>query len=187
MRLLSAVIVVPALVAASACAPDATEEPYRVVADVPELMAHVMEPNAQVYWRAVGWILDAEGEHELRPESEEEWLAVENAAFVVAESGNLLMMQERALDDDGWMAMSRALVDVGQRAVEVAENRDEQGVFDVGAEMYFVCTQCHATYAIETLRPSDDRAIDSDEGEGGGGDTGSSAPGVGDGEPGTAP
>ena len=60
--------------------------------------------------------------------------------------------------------MSKALVDIGRRAVEVAEARDEQAVFDVGAEMYFVCTQCHATYALETLRPSDDRAQASDEG-----------------------
>jgi len=127
-------------------------------------MAHVLEPNAQVYWRAVGWIIDSEGEHQLRPESEEDWLAVENAAFVVAEAGNLLMMDGRALDDGPWMTMSQALIDIGRRAVEVAEERDEQAVFDVGAEMYFVCTQCHATYALETLRPSDDRAQTPDEG-----------------------
>jgi hypothetical protein len=131
---------------------------------MPELMAHVLEPNAQVYWRAVGWIIDSEGEHQLRPESEEDWLAVENAAFVVAEAGNLLMMDGRALDDGPWMTMSQALIDIGRRAVEVAEERDEQAVFDVGAEMYFVCTQCHATYALETLRPSDDRAQAPDEG-----------------------
>lgn len=131
---------------------------YLPVADVVELMAHVVEPAAQTYWGAVGWVLDADGEHELRPADEEAWLAVENAAFMVAESGNLLMMEGRALDDEAWMAMSRALVDIGRRAVEVAEARDEQAVFDVGAEMYFVCTNCHATYAIETLRPSDDRA-----------------------------
>jgi hypothetical protein len=127
-------------------------------------MAHVLEPNAQVYWRAVGWIIDFEGEHELRPETEEEWLAVENAAFVVAEAGNLLMMDGRALDDGPWMTMSQSLIDIGRRAIEVAEARDEQAVFDVGAEMYFVCTQCHATYALETLRPSDDRAQESDAG-----------------------
>ncbi len=131
---------------------------------MPELMAHVLEPNAQVYWRSVGWIIDFEGEHELRPETEEEWLAVENAAFVVAEAGNLLMMDGRALDDGSWMTMSQALIDIGRRAIEVAEARDEQAVFDVGAEMYFVCTQCHATYALETLRPSDDRAQESDPG-----------------------
>jgi hypothetical protein len=157
-RVFAAAIVAASVGAMSGCAGERPDEPYRAIADVPELMAHVLEPSAQVYWRAVGWILDAEGEHELRPESEEEWLEVENAAFMVAESGNLLMMADRAVDDGAWMAMSQALIDIGQRAVLVAEERDDQGVFDVGAEMYHVCTQCHATYAVETLRPSDDRA-----------------------------
>ena len=71
------------------------------MADVQELMFHVVEPAAQEYWAAVGWILDHEGEHYFRPESDEEWLAVENAAFMVAEAGNLLMMPERTLDDAG--------------------------------------------------------------------------------------
>lgn len=164
------------LTAVVTCAPAAPEtEPYEAVADLHEMMAHVLEPSAQVYWQSVGWVIDQEGEHELRPETDEEWIAVENAAFIVAESGNLLMMGDRALDDGPWMAMSQALVDIGRRAVEVAEARDEQAVFDVGAEMYFVCTQCHATYALETLRPSDDRAAeggdeagaDADEGSGG--------------------
>ena len=47
----------------------------------------------------------------------------------------------------------KALVAAGQRAIQAAEARDEMGVFDVGADMYAVCTGCHATYAIETIRP----------------------------------
>jgi hypothetical protein len=150
--------------ALGACVDAGTDERYAVVADVPELMAHVIEPAAQEYWGAVGWILDEDGEHELRPANDEEWLEVENAAFVVAESGNLLMMDDRAADQGAWITMSQALVEIGRRAVEVAEAKDEQGVFDVGAEMYFVCTNCHATYAIETLRPSDDRTDESSGG-----------------------
>jgi hypothetical protein len=142
-----------------ACTGAAEEEPYVAVADVQELMFHVVEPAAQEYWAAVGWILDHEGEHYFRPESDEEWLAVENAAFMVAEAGNLLMMPERTLDDAGWIAMSQSLVDVGRRALEVAEAQDEQGVFDLGAEMYFVCSACHAAYSPEILRPNDERAV----------------------------
>lgn len=149
-----------ALLVLAGCAPGgADDEPYRPVADVQELMFHVVEPAAQTYWKAVGWVLDAEGEHYIRPTSEEEWIAVENAAFMVAESGNLLMMGERALDDEGWVAMSQALVDVGERALRAAEATDEQAVFDLGAEMYFVCSNCHARYSPEILRPSDERSV----------------------------
>ena len=130
------------------------EEPYTVVANIPDLMTTILDPAADVYWDAVGWIIDASGTEEIRPGSPEEWDAVRNAAYVVAESGNLLMMKGRAVDEEAWFTFSRAMISVGQRAIEAAEARDEMGVFDVGAEIYAVCTGCHATYAIETLRPS---------------------------------
>ena len=138
----------------SGCSADAPEERMTAVAGVQELMTTVVEPAAEVYWDAVGWIVDASGTTEIRPGSPEEWEAVRNAAFVIAESGNLLMMEGRAVDQDAWMALSQSLIEVGRRAIEAAEARDEQAVFDMGAEVYYVCTACHATYALETLRPN---------------------------------
>ena len=135
------------------CAPD-VEQPFIAVADLPDLMITVVEPAAEVYWDAVGWIIDASGTTEIRPGSPEEWEAVRNAAYQVAESGNLMMMEDRAVDEAAWTGFSQAMISVGRRAIEAAEARDEQGVFDVGAEIYAVCTGCHSTYARETLRPS---------------------------------
>ena len=106
----------------------------------------------------VGWIIDETGEHEIAPANPEEWEAVRNAAFVIAESGNLLMMDSRALDQTSWIAMSKAMVQVGRIAIEAAETRDKNAVFDAGAEVYYVCTACHATYALDTLRPNDTRS-----------------------------
>src|SRR5688572_23709513 len=150
------------LVALAACAQPEAEggsaSSYRPVGDVADLMAGVVEPAAEVYWDAVGVIVDSAGEHQLAPQTEEDWLAVRAAAYTVAESGNLLMMPERALDQGGWITMSQALVEVGQRAVEAADARSLDAVFDMGAEMYYVCTNCHGTYAAETLRPNDTRA-----------------------------
>jgi hypothetical protein len=142
-----------------ACVEPAAEAESRFApgGDVQQLMASVVEPAAEVYWDAVGVIVDAEGEHQMAPTTDEEWLAVTSAAYMVAESGNLLMMEGYALDDGAWMAMSRALVDVGRQAVEAAEARSLDAVFDMGAEVYYVCTNCHATYASESLRPNDTR------------------------------
>ena len=142
------------LILLSGCSADVPERRMTAVADVQELMATVVEPAAEVYWDAVGWIIDASGTTEIRPGSPEEWEAVRNAAFVIAESGNLLMMEGRAVDQDAWIALSRSLIDVGRRAIEAAEARDEMAVFDMGAEVYYVCTACHSTYALETLRPN---------------------------------
>jgi hypothetical protein len=131
----------------------AAEEPYAPVADLPTLMSAIVDPAADFYWDAVGWIVDSTGTEFIRPQSPEAWDSVRNAAFVVAESGNLMMMQGRAIDEEAYSTFALAMVTVGQRAIEVAEARDEMGVFDVGAEMYAVCTGCHATYALETIRP----------------------------------
>ena len=128
--------------------------PFRPVADVKQLMASVVEPAAELYWDAVGAIYDENGETQIAPSTIEEWEAVRNAAYVVAESGNLLMMSTRARDAGDWMTFSRAMVDVGRRAVQAADARDKTAVFDVGAEVYDACTQCHAKYAVDTLRPS---------------------------------
>jgi hypothetical protein len=128
--------------------------PFRPVADVKQLMASVVEPAADVYWDAVGWVTDENGTIEIEPKTDEEWVAVRNSAYVVAEAGNLLMMNSRAKDSGDWMTLSAALVDVGQRAIRAAESKDKTAVFDVGADVYEACVACHAKYALPLIRPN---------------------------------
>ena len=137
----------------SGCGSDSAEQPFTAVADLPDLMITVVEPAAEYYWDAVGWIIDASGTTYIRPQTPEEWELVRNSAYQIAESGNLLMMGDRAVQEPEWTVFSRAMINVGRRAIEAAEAQDPQGVFDVGAEVYAVCTGCHATFAAETLRP----------------------------------
>jgi hypothetical protein len=133
---------------------DASPAPYRLVADVQQLMLFVIEPAAENYWDAVGTIMELNGTTEIAPQDDEEWEEVAVAAYTVAESGNLLMMQGRAMDDRAWISMSQALVETGRRAIAAAESKDPAAVFDAGAEIYYACTACHAAYAVETLRPN---------------------------------
>ena len=121
----------------------------RHVADVKQLMRSVLEPAADAYWDGVGTIIDHTGTTEIRPETTEDWDTLVNHAYVIAESGNLLMLGQRPKDGGEWMQMSRALVDVGEKAIRAAEAHNTQGVFDVGAEVYEVCTRCHEKYVVE--------------------------------------
>lgn len=141
-------------VCAFGCGSAPEPPPYQPVADVKTLMAAIMEPAAEVYWDAVGVIVDEKGEQHIEPSTVEEWDAVRNAAYVVAESGNLLMMPTRAADGGEWMAASRLMIDAAQKAIRAAEARDPAAVFDVGAEMYDSCTNCHAKYSPQILRPN---------------------------------
>jgi hypothetical protein len=145
----------------AAAAPDAegrvegeSTSPFIPLVSVRELMETVVEPAAETYWDAVGWIIDADSTHAIRPRSEEEWIAVRNAAVQVAESGNLLMMEGRAVDNGSWIALSQAMTRVAERAIAASVAKDEAAVFTVGGELYEACTACHSAYALETLRPN---------------------------------
>lgn len=147
----SLVALLPLLVA---CAREPSADAFVPVADVQELMLHVLEPAAEHYWDAVGWVIDLDATTEIFPRSHEEWEAVVNAAYVVTESGNLLMMDPRRIDDGAWMSFSRALIEAGRVAISAAVAEDRDAVFDAGAEVYYACTACHSAYALETLRPN---------------------------------
>ena len=149
-------LVVTVVLAACADAADSGDAvPFEPVADVAQLMATILEPAADFYWEAVGTIIDVNGTLEIAPSTDEEWELVRNAAYVIAESGNLLMMEGRGADEEAWRGMALAMVQVGRQAIEAAEAKNTDAVFDVGAEVYAVCSGCHATYAIETLPPSE--------------------------------
>jgi hypothetical protein len=119
------------------------------VADVKLLMDAVTDPAADVIWGSVGTIITAEGTEERSPKTEEEWTAVRNAAVTVAESGNLLSMPGRAKDEAEWAKETQALTEVAVRLIKAADAHDKNAIFDLGAEMYGVCTSCHQQYVKE--------------------------------------
>ena len=135
-----------AVLAFSACASGNQPPPFQTVADTDVLMESVIEPNADVIWLSVGTIVTAAGEEHIRPQTEEEWTKVRNAAVAVSEAGNLLMMEPRARDVDEWMRLSKAMVDTGAEAIKAAEAKDPDAVFEAGAQIYAVCSNCHAKY-----------------------------------------
>jgi hypothetical protein len=141
-------------VLSAGCADPQSSLPFRPVADLKQLMAAVVEPAAEVYWDAVGSVVDEKGTTDFAPASDEEWIAVRNSAMVVAESGNLLMMASRARDQGDWIRMSQALVEAGKEAVAAAEAKDTEAVFAAGGQLYEACSGCHATYAVALVKPN---------------------------------
>ena len=120
-----------------------------------QLMAYVVEPAAEVFWDAVGSVEDSSGLKHLAPRNTEEWDAVRNSAYMVTESGNLMMMGSRVRDQQDWLTLSRAMIEAGKSAIKAAEARDTAAVFNAGADLYATCTECHSRYVIGAPRPSD--------------------------------
>src|SRR5262249_47961893 len=99
-------------------------------------MSAILEPAADSYWDAVGSVADKSGIHEFAPKTTEEWRAVERAALATAETGNLLMMEGRALDRDRWMTLAKGLVAAGKDAMAAAASRNRDSVFNAGGRLY---------------------------------------------------
>jgi mono/diheme cytochrome c family protein len=142
---------------ATASAP-AAATPFNPVMTVLELMQGIVVPAAETYWSSVQVTVDADGEHEFYPASDAEWTAVRLAALAIAESGNLLMLEPRAVDKGPWQLFSRELIDAGVAAAAAAEAQDVDAVFAAGEEVYNVCSACHMRYTpgLQRVLSSDD-------------------------------
>ena len=131
------------------CGSDPTGPPFQPVADVRQLMAEIIDPAADVVWDAVGTIIDRdEGTNEWFPQTDEEWMVVQNGALTIAEGGNLLMIGDRARDQDLWMRMAQGMIDAGMLAYEAAQARDKDAVFAIGETVYQSCDSCHNLYWV---------------------------------------
>lgn len=123
--------------------------PFKSTVDVKQLMISIVDPAADVLWDSVGTVISEEGVDEWYPKTDEEWAAVQNSAIVLMESGNLLMIGERARDQGAWIELSQQMTDAAAEALAAAESRDPDAVFAVGETVYFACDRCHSLYWID--------------------------------------
>lgn len=135
----------PAAAQEEATTAQAPATPYKPVATNLELMESIIAHAAEEYWGSVRVVVDEDGVTEYFPETDEEWEEVWAAGLSIAESGNLLMMPPRAVDEE-WLRLSARLVDVGLEAARAALAKDTDAVFAAGEQVYYVCVECHDRY-----------------------------------------
>ena len=114
---------------------------------IQQLMAQDVQPTADVYWKSVQFISDETGQHEIVPETEEDWKRTRDAATRMIELAELLQTPGYAEGrGEDWIEISQSLADVGRLAEQAADSRDPERVFEVGGTMYSVCSACHLAY-----------------------------------------
>jgi cytochrome c553 len=86
------------------------------------------------------------------PQQDRDWEALERQALMLAESGNLLMMEGRAKDQGEWMKDARLLVEAGVAAVKATHAKDLQAVLALNDQIVTACTTCHTQYHPRYLR-----------------------------------
>ena len=137
-----------AVIALTSCAKKEAGPPYDVSLDMKELMGHVVDPGAWAFWKASGEVETAEGVKSNSPTTEEGWEVAESGAAQAAEAGNLLLLPGYNRNEKAWTEWAVKLQKAGFAAKEAAHKKDPQAMFTTGADLYSVCTGCHAVYVI---------------------------------------
>ena len=127
--------------AAPSTAPVATP-----VASIKQIMKGIVQPNATIVYNAVGSTITAQGTEERAPRTDEEWEVVANSAAALIESGNLLLVGNRVLDNGDWVKLAHDLINGGKEALKAAESKSTDGVFASGEPINDSCDACHAKY-----------------------------------------
>lgn len=114
----------------------AQETTFRPVVNVKQLMTAMVVPSSDA-------IFDVAKE---APKDNKDWAAIRNQIVILAESGNLLMIGERAADRTTWMKMSLALVDAGMVALKAAEAKNVDALIETADQVMAACEACHDQY-----------------------------------------
>ena len=112
-------------------------EPFPPSASVKQLMLDLIHPSSNDILLAI---------YRGGPKDEKDWAAVRRSAVTLAESGNMLMMQGRARDQEDWLKDAKLLVDVGNSAYKAAQAKDTNALAALAASVDASCTTCHKQY-----------------------------------------
>lgn len=125
-----------ALVAAGAAATQ--QAAFKPVASVTQIMQAMVVPSSNA-------LFDVPRNP---PADEAGWAAVRNHAIVLAESGNLLLIGDRAPESEVWTRTARGLAEAGQAALVAAQAEDADGIADAGNQIIEACEGCHQVHWV---------------------------------------
>jgi hypothetical protein len=117
------------------------------VGSVKQIMIGITNPAAYVIYEAVGTKTTSKGIEEIAPQTDEDWARVESAGAAVAESGNLMLTGNRAIDKGDWVKMTNDMIEQGKKAMAAAAAKDKDKIVEAGGEMNTTCDNCHAKYS----------------------------------------
>jgi hypothetical protein len=116
------------------------------VASVKQIMNGIVSPASTVIFNAVSTTVTAKGVEDVAPRNDEEWAAVGNSAAALAEAGNLLMLDGRAVDRGDWITMSKAMIEAGRLSLKAVESKSTDGLLAAGENVNTSCDNCHRRY-----------------------------------------
>jgi hypothetical protein len=140
-------------------------------ASIQEIMASIVDTNADDVWNSVATIITRAGIEERAPHTEEEWSAVRRHAVTLAEASNLLVIEGRQVAAPGastsdvpaelgaaeiqkdiaanrqdFVARAQAFHGAVQQAIAAIDARNSEGLVRAGGIMDQACEACHLQF-----------------------------------------
>lgn len=120
--------------------------PFKAVVDTKTLMDAVIEKQANIVWESVGTFITPDGVDERRPQTDQDWKNIRDAAVNITESANLLLLSPRIQAGEQWLQFTKELIAQGERMIAAADKKSADDVFNVGADLYDACVNCHTNF-----------------------------------------
>jgi len=122
--------------------------PFKAHVDMKTFMEHVLMPAATIIWSVNASVIDARGEHDLSPRTDEDWERITSGAATLAEATNALMIPGRARDAE-WNFYVQKLAAAADQAYQAAEAHDLKSIAEVSDRLDGICASCHRHYGLE--------------------------------------
>lgn len=116
------------------------------VASVKQIMKGIVGPAATTIFGAVGTVATSKGVEETAPHTDQEWEALGNTAAALIESGNLMLMGSRAVDQGDWVKDTKAMIEAGKVTLKATQAKSADDVFASGEAINESCDGCHRKY-----------------------------------------
>lgn len=127
---------------AGAAAANGTSDNIQTVGTMSDVMVSMVYPAAN------GILLSV---YRGGPQDDKEWIAVQRAAVLLAESGGVLM--RRGPNGGEWAKDAKTLVDVGAAAYKAARAEDVNALGALDQPLNAACTSCHRQYRANIAGP----------------------------------
>ncbi len=137
VRIVFMKLLIVVLLATSVGFAQSSPAPSPTAASIRQLMLDVIHPSANDLLLAI---------YRGGAKDDNEWAAVRRSALTLAESGNLLMLPGRALDQTDWVKDSKLLADAGTAAYRAAQAKDGKALASLAGAIDASCTTCHKQY-----------------------------------------
>lgn len=146
------------------------------VVSLEELMASIIDPEADVLFDAVSYEATATGVVEVSPQTEDEWRTLRRSALILIEAPNLLKIAGRPIvpaapvrgadsepagpdelspaeirrridrDPPAFHRFAQGLQDAARVALKAIDDRDKEALFAAGEQLHHACENCHLRY-----------------------------------------